>query len=81
MSVFKEEAIQSIIKKAKEDTTGETARVLREILDITKKAGEIGFTLQELSTGWYVSQDPRLEEFMNNLLSVPPPPPDDEFIN
>ena len=45
MSVFKDEAIQSIIKKAKEDTTGETARVLREILDITKKAGEINHRL------------------------------------
>ncbi len=85
MSVFNEKAIQSIIKKAKDDTTGETARILRKVLDVTKEAGEVGFTLQELSiigtTGWYVSQDPRLEEFMNNLLSVPPPSPDDEFIN
>jgi len=85
MSIFKEEQIQSIVKKAKEDTTGETARVLREVLEITKQAGKVGFTLKELSvigtTGWYISQDPTLEQFFKNLLTMPPPGPDDEFIN
>tara|TARA_R100000152_G_C6620271_1_gene71216 strand:- start:255 stop:512 length:258 start_codon:yes stop_codon:yes gene_type:complete len=85
MSVFKEETIKSILEKAQADKTGEVASVIRELMEITKKAGYLGFTLEELSvigtTGWYVSKDPRMAEIMKNMMSVPPPPPDDEFIN
>ena len=54
-------------------------------MEITKKAGTLGLTLEELSivctTGWYISQDPMMGELMKNLMTMPPPPPDDEFIN
>ena len=85
MSVFKEETIKSIIEKANNDPTGQIAQVIKELMDITKKAGELGMTLEELSvigtTGWYVSQDPVMGKLMKDLMSMPPPPPDDDFIN
>ena len=85
MSVFKEETISSIIKKAKSDQTGEIPSAIKDLMDLTKKAGELGLTLEELSvictTGWYISQDPMMGELMKNLMSISPPTPDDDFIN
>jgi hypothetical protein len=84
MSVFKEETIKSIIDKANGDTTGQVAQVIKELMELTKKAGELGMTLEELSvigtTGWYISQDPVMGQLMKDLMTMPPPS-DDDFIN
>ena len=84
MSIFKEEAIKSIIEKAQKDKTGKVAESLRHLLEVCENAGKVGFTLEELSiigtTGWYVSQNPELGKFMKDLMSIQPPP-EDEFIN
>jgi hypothetical protein len=85
MSIFKEEAIRSIIKKAENDTTGRISQLIKDLMEMTKKAGEYGFTLEELSiigtTGWYTSQNPEMAELMKNMMHMPPPNPDDDFIN
>jgi hypothetical protein len=84
MSIFKEETIKSIIDKANGDSTGQVAQVIKELMDITKKAGELGITLEELSiigtTGWYISQDPAMGQLMKDLMTMKPPA-DDDFIN
>ena len=85
MSIFKEEVIGSIIKKAKNDKTGRVSEALREVMKICERAGLVGFTLEELSvmatTGWYISQNPEMGRLMKDLMTMEPPPPDDEFLN
>ena len=52
---------------------------------VCENAGMAGFTLQELSviatTGWYISQDPRMGKLMRDMMTMKPPEPDDEFLN
>ena len=68
MSVFKEETIKSIIKKAQDDESGYIRNVIKELMKICEDAGKAGFNMDELSvictTGWYVSQDPVMAELM-----------------
>jgi len=85
MSIFKEETIKSIIEKAQNDKSGAVSEVLREVMRVSENAGMAGFTLQELSviatTGWYISQDPRMGQLMRDMMTMKPPEPDDEFLN
>ena len=85
MSIFKEEVIKSIIDKAKKDKTGRVVESIKQVMDICKRAGEVGLTLEELSiiatSGWYISQDPMMAELMKNMINMPPPPDDEEFLN
>ena len=85
MSIFKEEVIKSIIDKAKSDQSGSVSEVLREVMRVCENAGMAGFTLQELSviatTGWDISQDPRMGKLMRDMMTMKPPEPDDEFLN
>tara|TARA_R110001583_G_scaffold3257_1_gene21146 strand:- start:123 stop:380 length:258 start_codon:yes stop_codon:yes gene_type:complete len=85
MSIFKEEVIKSIIDKAKSDQSGSVSEALREVMRVCENAGMAGFTLQELSviatTGWYISQDPRMGKLMRDMMTMKPPEPDDEFLN
>jgi len=85
MSIFKEEIIKSIIEKAQNDQSGSVSEALREVMRVCENAGIVGFTLQELSimatTGWYVSQDPRMGKLMRDMMTMKPPEPDDEFLN
>lgn len=78
---FDKSAVEQIIKKIKEDSSGQLARIMQKILEISEEAGKKGFTIQELSiivtTGWYLSQSPELKSFFDELLSMPPPPNDD----
>ncbi len=79
--IFDPTSIEKIVEKIKKDKTGRMGRVLHEIMEITEKAGKIGFDLKELSiiatTGWYLSQNPDLKRFFNQLISMPPPEEDD----
>ena len=56
-------------------------KALREIMEVSEKAGKVGFDLRELSiiatTGWYLSQNPQLKQFFDQLISMPPPEDDD----
>jgi len=85
VSIFKEEVIKSIIDKAKKDKTGRVGESIKQVMDICKRAGEVGLTLEELSiiatSGWYISQDPMMAELMKNMINMPPPPDDEEFLN
>ena len=85
MSIFKEEIIKSIIEKAQNDQSGSVSEALREVMRVCENAGMTGFTLQELSviatTGWYISQDPRMGKLMRDMMTMKPPEPDDEFLN
>jgi hypothetical protein len=57
------------------------SEVLNEIMEISEKAGKLGFDLRELSimatTGWYLSQNAHLKQFFEQLISMPPPKDDD----
>ena len=80
-SVFNKETIDMIILKVKQDPTGQLALVMQEIMDVCEKAGNKGFTMQELSiiatTGWYLSQSPELRDMLDQILGMAPPSDDD----
>tara|TARA_E500000178_G_C16574697_1_gene553318 strand:- start:266 stop:535 length:270 start_codon:yes stop_codon:yes gene_type:complete len=84
-STFNKGTIDEIVKKCKEDKTGRTGVVMQQIMDVSERAGKYGFTLQELSiiatTGWYLSKNPALREFFDNLMNMSPPDEDDEVYN
>jgi len=77
-SIFKKDTIDMIIRKVKQDPTGKMGLLMQEIMDICEKAGNRGFTMQELSiiatTGWYLSQSPELKEMLDQMMGMSPPP-------
>ena len=79
--IFDTDTISKIVEKVKEDKTGSLGKLMQEIMDICEKAGHQGFTIQELSiiatTGWYLSQNPELRQFFDQLISMPVPKDDD----
>ena len=83
--IFDKVTIDEMIEKIKQDKTGRMALLMQEIMDVCEKAGKGGFTMKELSiiatTGWFLSQNPDLREFFNNLMSLPKPEGDDEVWN
>jgi len=76
-SIFQKETIDMIIKKVKQDPTGRLSVLMQEIMDICEKAGNRGFTMQELSviatTGWYLSQSPELKSLLDTMMGIAPP--------
>ena len=80
-SIFSQGTIDMIIKKVKQDPTGKMGELMQEIMNICEKAGNKGFTMQELSviatTGWYLSQSPELRELLDQMMGISPPPEDD----
>ena len=78
---FDPETINEIVEKIKKDKTGKLGELMQEIMKISEKAGQKGFDLKELSiiatTGWYLSQNPELRQFFDQLMSMPPPKEDD----
>jgi hypothetical protein len=83
-SVFSPEAINEIVEKIKKDKTGRMSSIMNKIMDVSERAGRYGFDLRELSiiatTGWYLSQNPELKEFFDQLINMPPPPAGDDDI-
>ena len=84
-SVFNPEAINKIVEKIKKDKTGRMGTIMNQIMEISERAGRHGFDLKELSiivtTGWYLSQNPELKQFFDQLMQMPPPPEDDDVYN
>ena len=85
-SVFSPDAINEIVEKIKKDKTGRMGAIMNQIMDVAERAGGQGFDLKELSiiatTGWYLSQNPELKQFFEQLMQMPPPPDgDDEVYN
>ena len=80
-SVFNKETIDMIILKVKQDPTGKLGMIMQEIMDVCEKAGNKGFTMQELSiiatTGWYLSQSPELRDMLDQMMGITPPSDDD----
>ena len=80
-SIFSKGTIDMIIKKVKQDPTGKMGELMEEIMNICEKAGNKGFTMQELSvittTGWYLSQSPELRELLDQMMGISPPLEDD----
>ena len=85
-SIFSPEAINEIVEKIKKDKSGRMSAIMNQIMDVSERAGRHGFDLRELSiiatTGWYLSQNPELKQFFEQLMQVPPPSDgDDEVYN
>ena len=80
-TIFKQDTIDMIIRKVKQDPTGKMAQLMQEIMDVCEKAGNKGFTMQELSiiatTGWYLSQSPELKSLLDVMMGIAPPKDDD----
>ena len=80
-TIFKQDTIDMIIRKVKQDPTGKMAQLMQEIMDVCEKAGSKGFTMQELSiiatTGWYLSQSPELRDLLDAMMGIAPPKDDD----
>ncbi len=83
--IFDKVTIDEMIEKIKQDKSGRLGLLMQEIMDICERAGKRGFTMKELSiiatTGWFLSQNPDLREFFNNLMAMPKPIGDDEVWN
>ena len=73
--VFDKKTIDKIIAKVKKDSSGALGRVMQKLMDVSRAAGESGFSLEELSimvtTGWYLSQSPELKDFFDQLMKMP----------
>lgn len=84
-NIFDKGTIDEIVKKIKEDKTGRMSKTMEEMMKISERAGKLGFTLQDISiiatTGWYLSQNPELKQFFEQLISLPPQPGDDDIYN
>ena len=84
-NVFDKGTIDKIVEKIKEDKTGRMSKTMDEIMKISERAGKLGFTLQDISiiatTGWYLSQNPELKQFFEQLMALPPQPGDDDIYN
>ena len=82
-SIFNKETIDMIILKVRQDPTGKMSQLMQEIMEVCEKAGNKGFTLQELSviatTGWYLSQSPELREMLDQLMGISPPSDDETW--
>ena len=80
-SIFNKDTIDMIIMKVRQDPTGKMSQLMQEIMDVCEKAGNKGFTMQELSiiatTGWYLSQSPELREMLDQMMGIAPPSEDD----
>ena len=77
-SIFNKDTIDMIVMKVRQDPTGKMSKLMQEIMNVCEKAGNKGFTMQELSiiatTGWYLSQSPELREMLDQMLGMTPPP-------
>tara|TARA_R100001015_G_C4588888_1_gene144583 strand:+ start:432 stop:719 length:288 start_codon:yes stop_codon:yes gene_type:complete len=82
-SIFNKGTIDMIVKKVKQDPTGKMGLLMQEIMDVCEKAGNKGFTMQELSiiatTGWYLSQSPELREMLDQMMGISPPSDDETW--
>ena len=82
-SIFNKDTIDMIIMKVRQDPTGKMAKLMQEIMDVCEKAGNKGFTMQELSiiatTGWYLSQSPELREMLDQMMGISPPSDDETW--
>ena len=76
-------SMDEILEKAMKDETGEISVIINDLIMLGRKAGKLGFTLQELATvatmGYYVSKEPELESIMQFLLSKLKPA--DDYLN
>ena len=83
-NVFSPEAINEIVEKIKKDKTGRMGAIMNQIMDVSERAGRHGFDLRELSiiatTGWYLSQNPELKQFFEQLMQTPVPPDEDDEV-
>ena len=69
-NIFDPSSIEKIVEKIKKDKSGRMTKALREIMEVSEKAGKVGFDLRELSinatTGRYLSQNPQLKQLLTN---------------
>jgi hypothetical protein len=79
--IFDKKTIDKIIDKVKADPSGSLGRVMQKLMDVSRAAGEAGFSLEEISimvtTGWYLSQSPELKQFFEQLMKMPMKKDDD----
>ncbi len=79
--IFDKKTIDKIIEKVKADPSGSLGRVMQKLMDVSRAAGEAGFSLEEISimvtTGWYLSQSPELKQFFEQLMKMPMKKDDD----
>jgi hypothetical protein len=83
-SIFDKQGIDEIVSKIKADKSGRLSKSMQDIMNICERAGKLGFTLKEISiigtTGWYLSQNPELRQFFDQLIKMPPMPGQDDDI-
>ncbi len=76
-------AVAVVLEKAAKDETGQIAALINDLILVATKAGKADLNLQEVATlttlGWYVSQQPELQNIVNFLLNQTQPP--DELLN
>ena len=72
-----------LLARIETENNPELNRVLGELLSLSQKAGELGFTMKEIASlctmGFIVSQEPELQNLVDFLLTKANP--NSDFIN
>tara|TARA_R100000152_G_C6759263_1_gene183197 strand:+ start:587 stop:838 length:252 start_codon:yes stop_codon:yes gene_type:complete len=65
--------MDSLLKRMETERDPQMAAIVNDLIMISKKAGESGFTMKEIASlatlGFFVSQEPELQSLLNFLLS------------
>ena len=74
---FDFDVTEAVIKKVQEDSTGQLAAIVNDIIFNAKKAADSGFSMAEIASvttlGVFVSQEPELQTLVNFLLDQTKP--------
>ena len=74
--------MDSLLERLEKDRDPQMAAIVNDLIMLSKKAGNLGFTMKEIASlttlGFFVSQEPELQSLLNFLLSKMKP---DEVYN
>jgi hypothetical protein len=75
--------MENLLSRVEAENNPEMSRVVNDLIMISKKAGELGFSIEEIANlstmGFIVSQEPELQSLVNFLLTRAQP--DNEYLN
>ena len=75
---FENGATDSLFDRVENDETGELKHIVMDLIEICKRASQLGVPMDELATcctmAWYMGQSPEFENMFQAILGGTPPP-------
>ena len=75
--------MDKVFEKVTSDSTGKTAELVDKLINVGRKGGEIGLTMQEIAgcvtLGYFISKDPQTAQLYEMLKGMKPPDDDECF--